>query len=138
MTTPTRTVKFGRDGRLYTYTPSQKYLESVASTKDTEETTAIPQLQESEESDTTDDNISEQQECYFFVDFIMIVEGNHAGYTDKQYERAKRAWKLYVNTGGGGFENFKHYLRQNLIKNNPVTSDDANIAEKFLSKKSHT
>ena len=46
---------------------------------------------------------------------IMTVEGNRAGYTDKQYERAKRAWKLYVNTGGGVFDNFKHYLRQNLI-----------------------
>ena len=66
--------------------------------------------------------------------FVMSKEGNRDGYTDRQYERAKRAWKLYINTGGGGFENFKHYLRQNLIKNNPVTTDDANIAEKVFVK----
>ena len=62
----------------------------------------------------------------------MTKKGNRDGYTDRQYERAKRAWKLYTNTGGGGFENFKHYLQQNLIKNNPVTAEDANIAEKIF------
>ena len=37
-------------------------------------------------------------------------EGNRDGYTERQYQDAKRAWKLYLNTGGGGIDNFKHYL----------------------------
>ena len=116
---------------LYTYTPSGKYLEFVASEKTViEEQTTAQAL----ESNTTENKISEQKESYFYVDFVMTLEGNRDGYTDRQYECAKRAWKLYLNTGGGGFENFKHYLRQNLIKNNPVTSDDANIAEKIFIK----
>ena len=62
----------------------------------------------------------------------MTKEDNRAGYTDRQYEEAKRAWKLYINTGGGGLDNFKHYLRQNIIKNNPITTDDVNRAEKIF------
>ena len=64
----------------------------------------------------------------------MIKKGNRDGYTDRQYKRAKSAWRLYINTGGGGFETFKQYLRQNLIKNSPVTAEDANIAEKIFVK----
>ena len=64
----------------------------------------------------------------------MTVKGNRNGYTDKQYDDSKRAWKLYINTGGGGFENFKHYLRQNLIKNNPLTTKEANMTEHIFMK----
>ena len=67
-------------------------------------------------------NNSNELESYHYLNCVMTIKGNRDGYTDRQYERAKRAWKLYINTGGGGFENFKHYLRQKLIKNNPVTT----------------
>ena len=56
------------------------------------------------------------------------------GYTDAQFERAKTAWKLYIATGGGGFENFKHYLRQNIIKNCHVTIEDVLRAERIFIK----
>ena len=94
MTTNSDTIKFGRDGHLYTYTPSGKYLESVASEK------AVTKEQTLEPT-TTEINISDQQESYFYVDFVMTLEGNHDRYTDRQYKRAKRAWKLYLNTAGG-------------------------------------
>ena len=66
------------------------------------------------------------------VDFLITKEGNRDGYTDKQYERAKQAWKLYLNTGGGGIDNFKHYMRQNLVQNCPITNDDINRAQKIF------
>ena len=77
---------------------------------------------------------SEELESYHYLNCVMTVKGNRDGYTDRQYERAKRVCKLYINTGGGGFESFKHYLRQNLIKDNPVTTEDANMAERIFVK----
>ena len=47
-------------------------------------------------------------------------------------DSAKRAWKLYINTGGGGIDNFKHYLRQNIVTNCPVTNNDINRAQKIF------
>lgn len=103
VTTDLGSVKFERDQHLYTYQPSEKYLKSIAATKDNAENIM---------HQTTDTNdISNNQEVYFYVDFVMTIEGNCDGYTDKQYKRAKRTWKLHVNTGGGGFDNFKYYLQ---------------------------
>ena len=111
-------VRFKRDGRLYTYEPSKNYLDSVAKAK------GMTPKQQVVTSDT--------EETYFYMEFLMTKEGNRDGYTDRQYELAKRAWKLYINTGGGGMDNFKHYLRQNIIKNCPVTLDDINRAQKIF------
>ena len=77
---------------------------------------------------------SKELESYHYRNCVMTVQGNRDGYTDRQYYRTKRAWKLYINTRGGGFENFKHYLRQNLIKNIPVTTNNANMAEHIFVK----
>ena len=112
--------RFRRDGRLYTYEPSASYLASIAETKGMDATMV--------------NKNSEESDDYYYLDCVMTLKGNRDGYTDKQYERAKRAWKLYINTGGGGFENFKHYLRQNLIKDNPATTEDANMAERIFVK----
>ena len=73
-----------------------------------------------------------ESESYLYLNYLMTKEINRDGYTDRQYEKAKRAWNLYINTGGGGLENFKHYLRQNIIKNNPITNNDVNQAEKIF------
>ena len=49
--------------------------------------------------------------CYDqFDEIVMTKEGNRAGYTERQYQDAKKAWRLYLNTGGGGINNFKHYF----------------------------
>ena len=106
-------VKFARDGRLYTYEPSKNYLDAVAKTKGM----------------STDRNNKPGKE---YFEAVMTKEGNRDGYTDKQYNRAKQAWKLYINTGGGGIDNFKHYLRQNIIHNCPITNDDINCAQKIF------
>ena len=111
-------MKFTPDGRLYTYKPTKEFFDWIEDQKKNDK--------------STNDKISNESDSYNGLDFVMTKKGNRDGYTDRQYERAKQAWKLYINTGGGGFENFKHYLRQNLIKNNPVTAEDANIAEKSL------
>ena len=71
-------------------------------------------------------------ESDYYLDYLMTKKGNCDGYTDKQYELAKQAWKLYINTGGGGINNFKHYLRQNIIQNCLVTLDDINRAQKIF------
>ena len=65
---------------------------------------------------------------------ISTIKGNYKGFTNKQVRNAKRAWRLYINTGGGGIEHFKHFLRQNIIEDNPVTNDDVNIAQKIFVK----
>ena len=66
------------------------------------------------------------------IDFLITKEGNRDGYTDKQYERAKQAWKLYLNTGGGGIDNFKHYMRQNLVQNCPITNETLTVLKKSV------
>ena len=60
----------------------------------------------SESNKNTTPKDSEKKNPYNGFVFVMTKEGNRDGYTDRQYEHAKQAWKLYVNTGGGGFENF--------------------------------
>ena len=113
--TNTGIIKFNRDGRLYTYEPSTNYLDAVAASKGM--------------CDSKD--ISEEIDNYLYG-FLVTKEGNRDGYTDNQYEDAKRAWKLYINTGGGGIDNFKHYLRQNIVTNCPVTNNDINRAQKIF------
>ena len=46
--------------------------------------------------------------------------------------RTQSAWKLYLNIRGGGIDNFKHYLCQNIIQNSPVTNNNINQAQKIL------
>ena len=85
---PDKIVKFTRDGRLYTYKPTKEFLEWVEDQK--------------RNNKERDDKISNESDAYNGLDFVMTKKGNRDGYTDRQYERAKRAWKLYINTGGGG------------------------------------
>ncbi len=63
---------------------------------------------------------------------ITTVKENKMGYTQRQFENAKRARRLYHIVGCPTIENFKHILRQNIIKNCPVTPEDVNIAEKIF------
>ena len=65
---------------------------------------------------------------------INTVRENRAGYTQRQFERAKKARELYHNVGTPTIENFKALLKMNAIKNCPVTTEDVNIAEKIFGK----
>ena len=104
-------IRFVRDGRLYTYKPSQQYLDAIAKYENNNNNESSP-----------------------YNNFASTIAANRDGYTDAQFERAKTAWKLYIATGGGGFENFKHYLRQNIIKNYPMTIEGVLQAEQIFVK----
>jgi hypothetical protein len=66
------------------------------------------------------------------TNMVTTVKENKMGFTQKQYENAKKARRLYHIVGCPTVENFKHILRQNIIKNCPVTPEDVNIAEKIF------
>jgi len=99
-------LKRNNDG-LYTYRPSDEYLKDVAA----------------------DNSVDHEYESTFMV---QTTEENKKGYTQRQFERAKQARKLYHILGCPTVENYKHILRQNLIKNCPVTIEDVTIAEKIF------
>ena len=63
---------------------------------------------------------------------IALVVENQRGYTNRQFEQAKRARKLYHAVGGPTVENFKHLIRQNLIQDCPVMTKDVDITEKIF------
>ena len=54
------------------------------------------------------------------------------GYTQRQFDRAKVARKLYHNVETPTVENFKALLKANAIANCPVTTKDVTIAEKIF------
>ena len=54
------------------------------------------------------------------------------GYTKRQVERADRARKLYHMLGAPTMTNMKAVIRQNLIRNCPVTTEDVNLAEEIF------
>ena len=105
---PQGTVKFtAKANGLYTYQPSEKYREQVK----------------------TLNMKSQKVESNFHV---STVAENRMMYTTRQFERAKRARSLYHALGAPTIENFKHLIRMNAIKNNPVTVEDITIAEKIF------
>jgi hypothetical protein len=65
---------------------------------------------------------------------VTTVTENKSGYTQRQFERAKEARRLYHIVGTPTVENFKSLLRMNVIKDCPVTTEDVNIAEKIFGK----
>ena len=82
---------------LYAFKPPQSYLEAVAATKNMRPPTKT-----------------------HGADYLMsTVNENRKGYTHRQFESAKAARRLYHIVGCPTVTNFKHILRQNLIKNCP-------------------
>ena len=63
---------------------------------------------------------------------VTTVNENKKGYTQKQFERAVAARALYHNVGAPTMENFKKMIQANMIRNNPITVEDVNIAEKIF------
>jgi hypothetical protein len=104
---PDGMIKFERtDDGLYAYRPTDNYRNQVA---------------ESNSKTPLDVN-----------NMVTTVKENKMGFSQKQYENAKKARRLYHIVGCPTVENFKHILRQNIIKNCPVTPEDVNIAEKIF------
>jgi hypothetical protein len=103
-------VKFSRnkDG-LYVYRPSKNYLREVAN-------------EDKGGAEPTQD----------LTMMIQSVNENKKEYTQRRFDDAKQARKLYHIIGCPTVENFKFILRQNIIKNCPVTIEDVTIAEKIF------
>ena len=49
------------------------------------------------------------------------------GFTEKQVKRSQEARQIYCRIGEPAVENMKMIIRQNLIKNFPVTTEDINL-----------
>jgi hypothetical protein len=80
-------------------------------------------------TETTDDEAANYAKPSFLIE---TVQENKKGYTQRQFEDAKQARKLYHIIGCPTTENFKAILRQNIIRNCPVTVEDVNIAERIF------
>ena len=66
------------------------------------------------------------------MQFVSSVEENKKFYTPNQFERAKKARDLYHAIGTPSINDFKAMLRMNMISNNPVTTEDINVAERIF------
>jgi hypothetical protein len=69
---------------------------------------------------------------YKNMQFMSSVEENKKFYTPNQFERAKKARDLYHAIGTPSINDFKAMLRMNMISNNPVTTEDINVAERIF------
>ena len=92
---------------LYAFKPSKEYIADVAKAKNMEPPVEMNNM-------------------------ISTVKENRKGYTQRQFDAAKRARKLYHSLGCPTTENFKAIIRMKVIKNCPVTVDDINIAERIF------
>jgi hypothetical protein len=64
--------------------------------------------------------------------FMSSLDENKQFFTTNQFERAKRARELYHAIGTPSLNDFKSIIRMNIIGNNPVTTEDINIAEQIF------
>ncbi len=64
--------------------------------------------------------------------FVNTVDENKLFYTKRQFERAKRAHQLFHALGTAMIGDLKAVIWMNLIKNNPVTTQDVDIAQKLF------
>ncbi|MGC9237634.1 MAG: hypothetical protein ACP5GF_12175 [Thiomonas sp.] len=112
-----RVVKFACTPEgLYAYKPSDRYLAEVAESK-----CMNP-------PDSTDAVTAYRGRSFL----ISSVEENRKGYTQRQFDDAKRARRFYHIMGCPTIENLKHLLRANIIQNCPVTPADVDLAEKIF------
>jgi hypothetical protein len=63
---------------------------------------------------------------------INTVKENRVGYTQRQFEQAKRAKELFHIVGTPTIELFKTLIKMSGIKNCPMTAEDLNNAEKIF------
>jgi hypothetical protein len=66
------------------------------------------------------------------VQFLETVDENKKFYTKRQFKRAKRDRELLYSLGYPSINDMKAIIWMNAIKNNPVTTEDVDIAEKIF------
>ena len=58
---------------------------------------------------------------------MNVVKNKIEGFTEKQVKRSQEARQIYCRIGEPAVENMKMIIRQNLIKNFPVTTRDVHL-----------
>jgi hypothetical protein len=114
---PHKQVKFTRENGLYVYRPP--YVKQPVITK----VACDNKMQRAKLQPTTVDNQAQ---------FLETVDENKKFYTKCQFKRAKRARKLLYSLGYPSINDMKAIIWMNAIKNNPVTTEDVDIAEKIF------
>ena len=128
-------IKFKRtkDG-LYAYTPSEEYIQAVAELKHMEPPPRAKKMAPPPQVFDKDGDVipklydEESGTC----NMVCTVAENRKNYTQRQFDDAKKARRLYHIVGCPALESFKQAIRQRIIKNNPVTVADVNIAERIF------
>jgi hypothetical protein len=64
--------------------------------------------------------------------FITTMEENRKFYTERQFQRAKKARELYYSLGTPSLKDFKTMVTMNFIKNNPISLEDIKLAESIF------
>ena len=102
---PHKSVKFMRENGLYLYRP--------------------PYIKQT----TIKDNKSESN---MKVQFLETVNENKKFYMKRQFEHAQQARRLLYSLGYPSINDLKAIIQMNAIKNNPVTTEDVDIAQKIF------
>lgn len=116
------TTKFTRTKEgLYAYKPSPEFLQEVKDAKDDKP----PPLRRPGKKKNRG-----ERDIYWQRSFLVSsVKENRMGYTQREFNDAKIARRLLHIVGNPTIPNFKGILRQNIIKNCPVTPKHVDIAE---------
>ena len=111
-----RTLKFTRTPQgLYSYRPTDHFRQEVAKAK---------------QAETTEDRsgaATTEEACHV----VSTLVENKRWYTAKQVEAAKLPRRLYHIVGCPSVENFNSIIKQQIIKNCPVTTEDITVAERI-------
>ena len=82
------------------------------------------------DDDSIDDEFAGPTDQHSYM--VSTVKENRLGYTEKDFQGAKRARTLYRILGCPTTEHLRQFIRQNLAQDNPVTVTDVNNAEKIF------
>lgn len=63
---------------------------------------------------------------------VTTLEENVKFYSPRQFERAKQARDFYHAMGTPSIQDIKAIIRMNLIKDNPITTEDVDLAERIF------
>jgi hypothetical protein len=66
------------------------------------------------------------------IQMVNTLEENKKFFTPRQFERAKSAQDLFHSLGCPSIMNLKGAIRMNLIRDNPVTTNDVDLAEQIF------
>lgn len=63
---------------------------------------------------------------------VSTITANREGFTKREYQRAKKACRVYAMVGRPSPRDFMNMIRSNLIPNCPVTPYDVRVADKIF------